>query len=90
MDGVGVSMEAMAALAPALGTDAAALVGRAAHAQRTQEAATRLQAAWRGRRGRRAYCLVRLCRLCLCASYGRMRLTPRQEAIVKRAIALDL
>ena len=42
-------MDAMAALAPALGADAAALVGRAVHAERTREAATRLQAAWRGR-----------------------------------------
>ena len=48
-------MEAMAALAPALGVDAAALVGRAAHAERTREAATRLQAAWRGWRTQRAY-----------------------------------
>ena len=41
---------AMTALAPA-----APLVGRTAHAERTREAATRLQAAWRGRRAQRAY-----------------------------------
>ena len=65
------SMEATAALAPALGVDAASLVGRALHARRVREAATLLQAVWRGRRARRTY-LRRVVSLWLSANYGRM------------------
>jgi hypothetical protein len=45
-------MEALA-LAPALGVDAAALVGLVLRAMRRHEAASVLQAAWRGQRERR-------------------------------------
>ena len=80
-------MEATAALAPALGVDAASLVGRALHARRVQEAATRVQAAWRGRRAQRAY-LRRMARLWLGGNYGRMRdeLGPTPRAFVQLAM----
>jgi hypothetical protein len=78
-------MEATAALAPALGVDAASLVGRALHARRVREAATRVQAAWRGRRARH---LRRIARLWLGANYGMMRdeLGPTPRAFVQLAL----
>ena len=76
------SMEATAALAPALGVDAASLVGRALHARRVREAATRVQAAWRGRRAQRAY-LQRMARLWLGM---RDELGPTPRAFVQLAM----
>ena len=74
-------------MAPALGVDAASLVGRALHEWRVQEAATRVQAAWRGRRAQRAY-LRRMANRWLGANYGRMRdvLRPRPRAYVQLAM----
>lgn len=46
-------MEAATALAPALGIDAAALVGRSLHTQQRVAAAARVQAAWRETRAYR-------------------------------------
>ena len=79
-------MEATAALAPALGVDAASLVGCALHARRVREAATRVQAAWRGRRARRAY--LSLACLWLNANFGRMRdaLGPTPRAFARLAL----
>ena len=78
-------MEATAALAPALGVDAASLVGRALHARRVREAATRVQAAWRGRRARRAY-LRRMVGLWVRANYGRILDEPIPRAFVQLAL----
>ena len=70
-----MNMEATLALAPALGADAASLVGRALHQQCVQ-AATRVQAVWRGRAARRVY-LRHAVRRWLCANYGREEPLPR-------------
>ena len=83
----------MAASAPALGADGAALVGRAVHAERTREAATRLlQAAWRRRQAWRAYlrrAAARLCQRWFSANYAGMmqtELSPPRRAFMELAL----
>ncbi|MDC0525503.1 hypothetical protein OAO87_00795 [bacterium] len=74
-------MEAATALAPALGVDMGALVGRSLHEQRV-EATTRVQTAWREKRAYRRHFVTLWCS----RNFGR-QLSYEQRAREKHCIA---